>query len=126
MDVTAVEPNENFTYQWKKKRPNEAEFLDLLEDGKGIKGWFSKTMSVSNVGNQDNPHLTQYRCIVRNGDQFLTSESATLKVNSVVGSLPNLGICIGGSRSFNLQSYFIITGNIASYQWQFRSETNGI
>lgn len=126
MDVTAVGPNANFTYQWQRKRPNEAEFLDLLEDGKGIKGWFSKTMSVSNVGNQDNPHLTQYRCIVRNGDQFLTSESATLKVNSVVGSLPNLGICIGGSRSFNLQSYFIITGNIASYQWQFRSETNGI
>ncbi len=125
LGVVAVGPNPNFTYQWQRKRPNEPEFVDLVEEGDGIKGWFAPTMVVSNVGDVDNPHLSQYRCIIKNGNQYITSEISTLSVNSLTGLLPNLGTCIGGKNEYNLQNYFSITGNVMSYQWQTRPGTSG-
>ena len=82
-------------------------------------------MAVSNVGDVDNPNQTQYRCIVSSNGQSLTSEISTLTVNSLEGSMPNLGICIGATNEFNLQNYFTITGNVMSYQWQTRPGTSG-
>ena len=125
LDVTTAGVNANITYQWQRKRPNEPDFVNLVAEGNGIKGWFSKTMVVSNVGDNNNPNQTQYRCIISSGGQTITSEVSTLTVNSITGSLPNLGICIGGTNEFNLQNYFSITGNVLSYQWQTRSSTNG-
>ncbi|WP_435354540.1 hypothetical protein [Emticicia sp. SJ17W-69] len=125
MDVSAVSPNNSFTYQWQRKRPTEADFSNLISDGNGIKGWYAKTMVVSNVGNGDNPNQTQYRCIVSNGTESLTSDIAILSVNSVIGALPNIGTCVGSDININLPSYFTITGNVKSYQWQTRAATSG-
>lgn len=125
MNVTAVSPNSTFTYQWQRKRPNEADFTNLIEDENGIRGWYSKTMVVSNIGDNDNPHLSQYRCIVSSGGQNLFSEPAPLSVNSVIGVLPNLGVCVGGETDFYLPRNFSITGNVLSYQWQTRPGTSG-
>ncbi|GAB2647253.1 hypothetical protein GCM10027035_46060 [Emticicia sediminis] len=123
--VVAVGSKAEFTYQWQRKRPNDPDFVNLVEDGKGIRGWYAKEMAVSNVGDANNPDQTQYRCIIGNNGQFLTSEISTLTVNSLVGSMPNLGICIGATNEFNLQNYFTITGNVMSYQWQTRPGTSG-
>ncbi len=123
--VVAVGSKAEFTYQWQRKRPNDPDFVNLVEDGKGIRGWYAKAMAVSNVGDVNNPDQTQYRCIIGNNGQFLTSEISTLTVNSLVGSMPNLGICVGATNEFNLQNYFTITGNVMSYQWQTRPGTSG-
>ncbi len=125
MDVTAVSPSSLFTYQWQRKRPNEADFTNLTIDGNGIKGWYAKTMVVSNVGDDDNPNQTQYRCIISSNGQFLVSDATTLTVNSLNGLLPNLGTCAGSNTNFNLSNYFTITGNVLSYQWQTRPGTSG-
>ena len=125
MNVTAVAPNHSFTYQWQRKRPNEADFTNLTEDRNGIRGWYAKTMSVSNVGDENSPNLSEYRCIISNGGQSLTSNAAILTVNSAIGLLPNLGTCVGSNTNFNLPSYFTITGNVMSYQWETRPRTSG-
>ncbi|MFY7911528.1 MAG: T9SS type A sorting domain-containing protein, partial [Emticicia sp.] len=123
--VVAVGPNPSFTYQWQRKRPNEPDFVNLVEEGNGIRGWYARTMAISNVGDDNNPNQTQYRCIISSGGQVLTSEISTLTVNSLTGSMPNLGICVGETNEFNLQNYFTITGNVLSYQWQTRPGTSG-
>lgn len=123
--VVAVGPNSTFTYQWQRKRPNEPDFINLVEEENGIKGWFARTMVVSNVGDVNNPNQTQYRCIVSSGGQVTVSAISTLTVNALSGSIPNLGICLGGNNEFNLQNYFSITGNVMSYQWQTRPGTSG-
>lgn len=123
--VTAVGPKTTFTYQWQRKRPNEPNFVNLVEDENGIRGWYAQVMSVSNVGDANNPNQTQYRCIIGTNGEFLTSEISTLTVNSLEGSMPNLGICVGATNEFNLQNYFTITGNVLSYQWQTRAGTSG-
>lgn len=123
--VVAVGPNTAFTYQWQRKRPNEPDFVNLVEDENGIRGWYAQVMTISNVGDANNPNQTQYRCIIGNNGEFLTSEISTLTVNSLVGSMPNLGICIGATNELNLQNYFTITGNVMSYQWQTRPGTSG-
>ena len=125
LSVIAVGPNPTFTYQWQRKRPNELDFVNLVEEGNGIKGWYARTMTVSNVGNINNPDKTQYRCIVSNNGEFITSEISTLTVNSLEGSMPNLGVCVGGDNEFNLQNYFLIKGNVVNYQWQTRLGTSG-
>ncbi len=125
MGVVAVGPNPTFTYRWQRKRPSEADFINLTDESTGIRGWFARSMAVSNVGDVNNPHLTQYRCIVSNGGQSLSTTVATLSVNSLSGSMPNLGICFGQTNEFNLQNYFTITGNVINYQWQTRPSTSG-
>ncbi len=47
--VVAVGSKAEFTYQWQRKRPNDPDFVNLVEDGKGIRGWYAKAMAVSNV-----------------------------------------------------------------------------
>ncbi len=125
LGVVAVGPNTAFTYQWQRKRPGEPDFVNLVEEGNGIRGWYARTMVVSNVGDGNNPNQTQYRCVVSDNGQSLTSEISTLTVNSINGSLPNLGICFGQTNEFNLNNYFTITGNVLSYQWQTRPGTSG-
>jgi hypothetical protein len=126
LGLVAVGPNPVFTYQWQRKRPNEPDFVNLVEEGNGIRGWYARTMAVSNVGDVNNPDQTQYRCIVGNDKQFITSEISTLTVNSLEGSLPNLGICVGGNNEFNLQNFYNIKGNVVNYQWQTRAGTIGV
>jgi hypothetical protein len=126
LGVVAVGPNLVFNYQWQRKRPNESDFINLVEEGNGIRGWYARTMTVLNVGNIHNPDKTQYRCIVSNNGQFISSEISTLTVNSLEGSIPNLGICVGGNNEFNLQNYFTIKGNVLNYQWQTRPGTSGV
>ena len=66
----------------------------------------------------------QFRCVVKNSSQSVTSKAATLDAIPAYSytTSPNYAITeIGNSASF----YFGVTGGSISYQWQIKTSENG-
>jgi hypothetical protein len=112
-------------YQWQRKRPDETEFTNLTEDGNGIKFFYGPVLRVSAVGNGNNPHLSEYRCLVRDSLGGVFSDKMILYVNSLEGTFKNIGACIGTNYDEDIKIKFRITGDVSAYQWQSRSGTSG-
>ncbi|MFB0947393.1 MAG: hypothetical protein QMB24_14810, partial [Spirosomataceae bacterium] len=112
-------------YQWQRKRPDETEFTNLIEDGGGIRFFYGPVLRVSAVGNVNNPHLSEYRCLVRDSLGGVFTDKMILYVNSLEGTFKNIGACIGTNYNEDISAKFKITGNVTEYQWQRRSGTSG-
>ncbi|MCU0325298.1 MAG: T9SS type A sorting domain-containing protein, partial [Spirosomaceae bacterium] len=95
-------------YQWQRKLPN-AEFVDII-------GQNSASLKIDNVGGVANPNGTQYRCVVKDNTNSIISEVATLTVNSIRGTIPNVALCSGSTTILNLDS-LKFTGTVVGYQW---------
>jgi hypothetical protein len=112
-------------YQWQRKRPDETEFTNLTEDGNGIKFFYGPVLRISGVGNENNPHLSEYRCLVQDSLGATFSDKRILYVNSLAGTFKNVGACIGTNYNEDIAIKFKITGDVSEYQWQRRSGTSG-
>lgn len=108
------------SYQWQRKRPDENEFIMLTDEMSGVKLSNTSGLKVYSTGNLENPDLSEYRCIIRDSVSEITTASAFLKVNGLRGNFPDFKICTGKAFSLDLKNHFIITGNVKSYQWQYR------
>ncbi len=111
-------------YQWQRKRPGETVFSVPSDSVTSFRAT-GPLLKIYNTGNAENPHLSEYRCVIRDSVSSVVSATVTLFVNSLKGSLPNYKICTGSPFSINLLNNFIVTGSAKSYQWQYRYESSG-
>ncbi|WP_304232081.1 T9SS type A sorting domain-containing protein [Jiulongibacter sediminis] len=112
----------DLVYRWQRKRPGEADFTDLSDEDDGIKNSQQATLRVSAVGDKDNPHLSQYRCIVGDSVSIFYTNPRTLYANVVNRTLPNLDACVGQDFEIDLYGFLEIIGDIQGFQWQVRDE----
>jgi hypothetical protein len=111
------------TYLWQRKLPNETIFTDLNDDLPNISNSESNQLKVSSVGNNHNPDLTQYRCIIKDLYSEEISDTVTLFVNKLNGRLENQELCVTNLFQLDLNSLFKITGEPVSVHWQNRLGT---
>jgi hypothetical protein len=103
------------SYQW-QLRPPGGSFSD-------ISGSNSTLLTVHDIGvNGENVDGTEYRVLITDDCNTITSEPALLRINAVTGlsGSVNLTIC-GGDGTF----YEVSTrGSVAGYQWSFNDGTD--
>ncbi|MGR3812202.1 Ig-like domain-containing protein [Jiulongibacter sp. NS-SX5] len=112
----------DLVYRWQRKRPGETEFTNVSDEDDGIKNAQQATLRVSAVGDKDNPHLSQYRCIVGDSVSILYTDPRTLYANVVNRTLPNLDACVGQDFEIDLFGFLEIIGDVKGYQWQVRDD----
>jgi Ig-like domain CHU_C associated/SprB repeat len=111
------------TYKWQRKKPTETFFSDLNGSDLSIDDLDTPNLKVKAVGNDYNPNLTAYKCLVSDSVSTIISSVAILNVNAVNGSLDNQKLCIGDNFNtfYGLPSQ--TTGEVISIQWQSRFGT---
>ncbi len=102
---------------WQIKKPNENIFVDITNTN-------TLTLRLENIGNDINPHNSIYRAKLVNSNCEIFSNEATLHVNSISGNMPPKTVCQNSDIVLDLTG-IQITGNVGSYQWQFRPGTSG-
>jgi hypothetical protein len=117
---TTAEGAGKLAYQWQRKRPGENEFVLLTDEMPNIKFSNTSGLKVYSTGNNENPDLSQYRCIITDSVSQIITAAAIVKVNGLTGNFPDFIICTGKSFSLDLKNHFIVTGSVKSYQWQYR------
>ncbi|SOE20148.1 SprB repeat-containing protein [Spirosomataceae bacterium TFI 002] len=113
----------NIHYLWQRKQPNETDYSNLVEEESGVKNVNTPYLTVSNVGRNNNPNGTLYRCQLIDKLGTITTQSKKLIANVLVGSLPSLSSCVGKTFDYNLPNFFEVIGDVKSYQWQTRGGT---
>ncbi|MHA8050720.1 hypothetical protein V7S79_06355, partial [Aquirufa sp. ROCK-SH2] len=96
-------------FQWEKKRPNDTDF-------KAISGATTTNLQIYPTGGLEHPTGTLYRVKVLSKTCEVTSESASITLNSIESILNPL-ICERSSNSLKAIIPNSIQGNIKSYQW---------
>ncbi|MFN3852626.1 MAG: immunoglobulin domain-containing protein, partial [Spirosomataceae bacterium] len=114
-----VPNNANYTYQWQRKRPTDADFISVNNTMTGISGSTTSRLGLTSVGTQ-NPHLSQYRVIISSNGCSVISNAATLTVNEYTSTLASQTQCQNGTVSFTVPPS---TTTPVSYQWQSRAAT---
>ncbi|MFC3812563.1 Ig-like domain-containing protein [Lacihabitans lacunae] len=100
------------TYQWQIKTPSDVGF-------RNIEGANDKNYKIPDVGDELHPHLSLFRCIVKDQERTEISSEARLFVNEVLPGISDLTFCAGSSVTFNdLKSTFI--GDYAQIEWQLK------
>ncbi|UBM60377.1 hypothetical protein LAG90_06925 [Marinilongibacter aquaticus] len=112
-------------YQWKRKRPEESEFVNLSDEDKGIKGANNAVLRVYGVGNEANPDGSEFVCVVEDSLGKISSKNYVLHANVIDHTLPNFDACIGDDFEIDLFNNLKITGDVLSYQWQVRDDVVG-
>lgn len=82
-------------FQWERKRPQDEDFIP-------IDGANQSIYLINESGDSQNPHLTQYRVILKKGDQKMISSIIDIQLNSP-GKITNTLLCEGGSCLFTIQ-----------------------
>jgi hypothetical protein len=112
-------------YQWQRKRPGETDFVNILNEDDGIKYAQQPWLTVSAIGDKDNPNLSQYKCIITDSLTAIASEIKTLYANVINRTLPNLDACVGQDFDIKLSDYVEVIGSVYAYQWQRRDDVEG-
>ncbi len=115
----------DLVYQWQRKRPGETDFVNVYDEDDGIKNAQQKAIRVSGAGGKNNPHLTQFRCIVGDSVSVAYTIPKTLYANVINRTLPNLKACVGQDFDLNLSDYLEVIGSVTGYQWQVRDDAAG-
>ncbi|MCP9754998.1 hypothetical protein EGI26_07510, partial [Lacihabitans sp. CCS-44] len=110
-------------YKWQRKRPNETTFSDILTDQNSLENFDSKEFKIKNIGNIESPHLTKFRCIIKDDFSEIQSEEIEIIVNRLLGNLANQKLCLGNNFDLNINNSHIITGSPTHIQWQQREGT---
>ncbi|MCR9063822.1 MAG: T9SS type A sorting domain-containing protein, partial [Cytophagales bacterium] len=115
----------DLVYQWQRKRPGDTDFVNVYDEDDGIKNAQQKAIRVSGAGGKNNPHLTQFRCIVGDSVSVAYTIPKTLYANVINRTLPNLKACVGQDFDLNLSDYLEVIGSVTGYQWQVRDDAAG-
>ena len=102
------------SYQW-QSRPPGGNFTD-------VPGANSPTAAIHDIGvNGQNINGTEYRVIIMDDSETITSVPALLSINTITGlsGSVNLTICSGGNTAYEVQTY----GSVVGYQWSFNDGT---
>lgn len=99
------------SYQWQR------EYFGVFTD---ISGATERDYKVSDTGAGQDTDGTRYRCIIRSGEKQLVSEAASLRVNVLRPSLPDIGLCPEQPLDFS-RYRDSISGLIEKVEWQKRS-----
>ena len=111
----------NYQYQWYAKQNDSS-------DGVVIKGQTTQKLSLSNVG--ANWNNAEFYCVVKNGEEIITSNSIKLNVNKIDilnVSLPVQVLSNNGSATFQINGAvpsYTINGVELTYQWQKADSSN--
>ena len=117
----------NYTYTWQRKKPSES-FTDLAAGG-NISFPDPGQLRIENVGNADALDKTEYRVIISDGCETVTSDPATLFVNELTGvdpsysdgSIADITICEGENFSYTVTTS---GATPVGYQWKKYSPGN--
>ncbi len=107
------------TYQWQESINATAAFTNITNGGV-YSGATTNTLMLSNIPVGLNNY--RYRCVATGGCPALSSNPATLTVNTqiTVATVPaNVTICSTGNTSFAVTA----TGTAPTYQWQVNNGT---
>jgi len=105
------------TYQW-QSRPSGSEFSN-------IPGETFSLLTVHDIGvNGENVDGTEYRVLITDDCNTITSEPGLLSINAVTGlsGSVNLTICSGESTAYEVSTRGIVTG----YQWSLNDGTGWV
>lgn len=103
-----VATGSDLTYQWQYKSPNGSWKNSTLSGNKTAK------LSVLATVSRDQ---YQYRCIIKCGDQKITSSAATLTVFGIKTQPKDVKVSAGGTAAFKV----VATGSDLAYQWQYKA-----
>ncbi|MCP9764723.1 hypothetical protein, partial [Lacihabitans soyangensis] len=113
-------------YKWQRKKPTENTFSDIPSDQTNLSDFNTNKLKISSLGNDQSPHLTKFRCIIRDDFSEITSNEVEISVNRLQGSLANQKLCLGNNFSIDLNQTHQITGIPTAITWQHRYGTGDI
>jgi len=102
---------------WERKLPGDSVFSQ-------ISGATALTLTLTNIGNTTNPHLSVFRAKFTKGSCIIFSKEATLFVNAITGTGSPISTCEGQAETIDISDYAIV-GDVDLYQWQYRVGTSG-
>ncbi len=103
----------NLTYQWQYMNSSGV----WKNCSSATQGYNSDTLTVQGVSGSTNRNGYQYRCVVSDGTQSLTSEAAALTVFAIKTQPASVTVSADGSADFQVKA----TGADLSYQWQYKT-----
>lgn len=101
---------QSVTYQWQR------EYYGVFGD---ITGATQRDYRITDAGAGPDTTGARYRCIIRSEEKQLISEPATLYINRLKASLPDMDLCPGGSVDFS-RYRDSISGVMIKMEWQER------
>ncbi|NBA85609.1 T9SS type A sorting domain-containing protein [Emticicia sp. CRIBPO] len=101
---------EEVSYQWQRKRPGEAVFSDM--PGENL-----KDLKILKIGNDENPHLSLYRCYIKDSRLDGMSNEVVLKVNEIKGTQVPVEVCDNQYLNIDTAKLGII-GEPKLVEWQ--------
>jgi hypothetical protein len=116
----------NLSYTWQRKKPTDAAFITIPGGETNTTYPSANEIRIGNVGSAQYPDGTQFQVIVSNGSCQVTSNAATLSVNSISGISPmatNVVLCFGSSYTYTAATNN--PANVVSYQWK-KSTVTGV
>ncbi len=118
-DFTVTATGENLSYQWQYLNPANGLWKNCSS---ATKGYNTATLTVQGVTGSTNRNGYQYRCVVSDGTETLTSAPATLSVVAIKTQPKAQSVTGADYAQFTVTA----TGEGLSYQWQYKNPANGL